>query len=878
MKKAPLLITAICLLLLIIGYFGYTALQSQRPREAWDLVSKDAIFVYEGEFNHLSAKDGDSTLNLFLSHFSKDSISKGLIEILGKGSLISFHLTQRDGFDFIAYFPLSKGQRDDFAKFLNTRKGIKSKSRLFEGLEIIELAFTKSRITSIVFIDDILVMSNTSFLVEDVIRKSESETEGFKESNRQLYSFARIESDNGNLYIDLKRLSDFQNLFFSKKSTSTIAHDLGNAMLIDLKVKGNSILMNGFALDSIPSRPSVLSLFNKQRPVSFDLKSILPSRAGFVAHYGISDFNEWTKARAKFCEFHRKTVLDSLQRLEKRYTITQQKLSKSIGDEVAQFTLGDVDNNLFAIEIADKNLLMAILESINSGLSDENNYNESYSGYQIRKNQLPQFVHTLFWPLTEQTNFNFYVICENFLVFSSELGELKSFLDDVTSETTWTKSTDWNKFLESTAQETNVSFFLSNTFFPSLKNDLTNSWSSYGDSVNFFNLNKGAIQLSRLDENYYFNGTLSFFQSKKTSASSAKISGRALSFERPIESRLYQVKNHLNGAPEILIQDSENNLFLVSSDLKVLWKKDIRDKIKGAVTQVDILKNRKLQYFFVTDGYLHIIDRLGNYVKGFPKKANTGIVEFSSVVDYDNSKNYRFIIGNSLGKIFMYNKEGVALPGWRPNNRSKKLIMSLQHFKVNGKDYLISIDVDGSIYSFSRKGEIRNNFPVEIGLTSYNGKLMKIGADDELLYSLSSSGKLIQFDITGKVTEAIDLVKSSVDSKFSMATDIAKNSSVISRVDKEKIAVLSVDGTTLFEVGNPGSEKISLTYFDLSPTLKVYCFWDRQQEFAYFFDQQGKLISERPVESSTSPTVIQTSDDKIVAYSIYKNKLIQTIF
>lgn len=877
MKKTPLLITATSLFLLIIGYFIYTALQSQRPRQAWDVVNKDAVFVYEGGLNQTPNQGGDSSINLFVSRFRRDFIPKDFKELFGKGSLISFHITQREGFDFVTYFSLSKGQRENFTKLLPT-KGIKLKSRLFEGSEIIELTFAKTKVISIVFIDDILVISSTPFLVEDVIRKSISEADGFRESNPLLYSFARIESDNGNLYIDLKRLSDFQNLFFSKKSKSTIVRDLGNAMLVDLKVKDYSVLMNGFLLDSIFSKPSVLSLFNKQRPVSFDLKSILPSRAGLVSHYGISDFTEWTKSRMKFCMFHRKSIIDSLQRLEKQYKITQQKLGKAIGDEVAQFTLSNIENSVFALEIGDKDLLMSMLENLNSGLSNDSRYNESYSGYQIRKNQLPHLIHTLFWPLTEQTNFNFYVICEKFLVFSNELEELKSFLDDVDSEATWTKSTDWNKFLESTAQETNVSFFFSKDIFPLIKGNLTNSWSSYGDSIEFFNLNKGAFQLSRLDENYYFNGTLSFFPFKKTSAAMPKASGLILPLEHPIESELFQVKNHLNGASEILIQDSENNLMLVSNELKVLWKKKVGEKIVGSVTQVDILKNKKLQYFFATEKHLHVIDRLGNYVKGFPKKVDAGSITFSSVVDYDNSKNYRFLVGNSLGKLFMYSKEGNPLSGWRPNEGSKKLIMSLQHFKVHGKDYLMSIDADGSIYSFTRKGEVRSNFPAEIGLTAYTGPLMKIKADNESFYSLSSDGKLIQFDITGKVTETTSLVKSSIDSRFSMASDLVKNSSVIGRIDKEKIAVLNFDGTTLFEVANPGSEKIFLTYFDLTPTLQVYCFWDRQQEFAYLYDRNGKLISERPFESSVSPLITQDKNDKRVTYTVYKNKLIQTIF
>jgi len=878
-KKTPLLITASCLFFLAIAYLAYMALRPERPRQVWDLVPKDAILVYEGDLFQIANQKEDSSINSLNYWIEKDSIPGAYLlrrELSAKTSLISLHLTQREEFDFVIYFSLSEKLRDRYNKFLLAQK--EPKSRVFEGLQITELAIDKHKVISIVFIGEVLVISSTSFLVEDVIRKSQSGVEGFKESNPLLYSLARIESDHGNLYIDLKKFSDFHNLFLSKKNTSTIARYLGDAIVIDLKLKDHSMLMNGFVLDSISLKPSVLSMFNGQRPVSFELKNILPLRAGLVEHYGISDFPVWAKSRIIFCKYHQKSILDSLLQLEKHYGISQKKLEKAIGDEVTEFFIRDIDNGLFGIEIGDKDLLISMLENRNSIESNNDKYQETYSGYQIRKNKLPRLIYTLFWPLTEQTSFNFYMICDKYLIFSTELDELKSFIDDFESEATWTKSTDWNKFLESTAQETNVSFFLNETFFPLLRNSLTKSWNSYFDSVNFHNLSKAAFQLSRLDENYYFNGTLSFHSKKKPATVPDRSNGLTLVLDHNIKSRLYQVKNHLNGSSEILVQDSKNDLILISNELKILWKKNVRDEIKSDITQIDFYKNRKLQYFFVTDNYLHVVDRLGNYVKGFPKKVDTGAIAFSSLVDYDNSKDYRIIVGNRHGKLFMYNKEGKGLSGWLPNEGSKKLILSFQHFKILGKDYLMSVDENGSIYSFSRKGEIRNNFPVEIGLTSYNGLLYKAKENDQFFYSLSDDGKLIRFDVSGKVIETVTLVKSSVDSKFAIASNLNKNSSVISRIDKEKIAVLDFSGLTLFEILNPGSEKITLTYFDLSPTLQAYCFWDRQQEFAYVYDQNGKLISGKPFESSISPLVIQEKGEKKGVYSIYKNKIIRTTF
>ena len=282
---------------------------------------------------------------------------------------------------------------------------------------------------------------------------------------------------------------------------------------------------------------------------------------------------------------------------------------------------------------------------------------------------------------------------------------------------------------------------------------------------------------------------------------------KSISFTSMVKSDLFQVKNHSNGSTELLMQDELNSLSLVSKDLEVLWNIKIGKKIKGVIHQVDFYKNRKLQYFFATDDQLHLIDRLGKYVIGFPREIATGTgVEFTTVVDYDNSKNYRFIIGDVSGKLFMFDKQGKVLPGWQPNRAGKQRILSLQHFKIAGKDYLMAIDENGAVYSFSRKGDLRKKFPLELNSRSHQGMLYKSRDDEKLFYFVTSDGFVIQFDGQGKIYKSDALVKSSVDSKYSLVSSQDGSTCVISRTDKGKIAVLNLDGTILFEGENQGSE------------------------------------------------------------------------
>ena len=872
--KTPLIITASLLLLFSIGYV-YSEFGSKQEIQPWDIVPRDAILVYEGGLDQIGKGAENSSLKALVLSFGEDSLPESRIlrkVTEGKKNLISLHLTRRDGFDIVTYTLLTKMDKELFDQSQVIKKGGAIGSRLFEGSSIRELKSAKNKTVSIVLINNVLVMSQTPFLIEDVIRKSlKKESVGFKADNSTLFSYVKMEADNGNLYVDIKQFSRFQNLFLSRKDKSIVTQFFGNSMLIDLKIKDNLVLMNGFALDST-TKPSVLSMFNDQRPVSFDLKSILPAKTSFLAHYGISDFSRWTMSRNRFCEFHNRSVLDSLKQFEKKFGTSTNSLKKSMGDEVAQFNLKGNSNEFFVIETGNKDLV-AGLDNINN----DSTYNESYSGYRIRRSKFPQLVRTLFWPLTEQSHYNFYTPCGKYILFSKELDGLKLFLDDVDSENTWTKSTEWNKFLESTAQETNISFFFSDALFPELEANLTAGWRTYADSVNYFNLSKGAFQFSRLDQNYYFNGTIAF--SGKTKPLQGKGQQKSISFSSIVKSNLFPVKNHSNGSTELLMQDELNSLSLVSKDLEVLWKIEIEKRIKGGIHQIDFYKNRKLQYFFATDNQLHLIDRLGKYVIGFPREIVTGTgVEFTTVVDYDNSKNYRFIIGDVSGKLFMFDKQGKVLPGWQPNRAGKHRILSLQHFKIAGKDYLMAIDENGAVYSFSRKGDLIKKFPLELNSRSHQGMLYKSRDDEKLFYFVTSDGFVIQFDGQGKIYKSDALVKSSVDSKYSLVSSQDGSTCVISRTDKGKIAVLNLDGTILFEAENQGSEKIVLISFSRGQGKALFCFWDIQQEFAYLYDENGKLVSGKPFECSVAPIVAPGKDSQLILFSVYKNRLSQFVF
>jgi hypothetical protein len=210
--------------------------------------------------------------------------------------------------------------------------------------------------------------------------------------------------------------------------------------------------------------------------------------------------------------------------------------------------------------------------------------------------------------------------------------------------------------------------------------------------------------------------------------------------------------NHLTQENELCFQDNENNLYLVGCTGGLMWKKELSEPILSQIYTVDIFKNGKLQLLFNTENYLHLLDRNGNYVQGYPVKLPAKITSSITLLDYEHTKDYRLYFACADKKIYNYTLYGVKTEGFVPLKTNAVVKMPVQYVKVGLSDYLITADVSGNIYVFSRKGEGRidfknkttedlGNFYVVGGNNLDNTKLIYVDDKNNLLDKISLADK-----------------------------------------------------------------------------------------------------------------------------------------
>jgi hypothetical protein len=219
-----------------------------------------------------------------------------------------------------------------------------------------------------------------------------------------------------------------------------------------------------------------------------------------------------------------------------------------------------------------------------------------------------------------------------------------------------------------------------------------------------------------------------------------------------IKTNTHLFVNHLTQENELCFQDEARIVYLINATGNLLWKKKISEDIQSDVYTVDIFKNGKLQLLFNTQNYLHLLDRNGNYVQGFPIKLPAKATSHLTVLDYDGKKDYRLFIACADKRIYNFSLYGIKTEGFIPVKTDAEVIMPVQYLKVGGSDYLITADVSGKIYVFSRKGEGRIDFKNKVieqldhllvlpGNNLDNTKLVYVDDKNNLLNKISLTDK-----------------------------------------------------------------------------------------------------------------------------------------
>lgn len=269
------------------------------------------------------------------------------------------------------------------------------------------------------------------------------------------------------------------------------------------------------------------------------------------------------------------------------------------------------------------------------------------------------------------------------------------------------------------------------------------------------------------------------------------------------------VTNHTNGEQEFFVQDVNRTIYLINNAGRILWKQLLEEEINSEVYQVDLFKNGKLQYLFSTPSRIYLIDRNGNAAGNFPLALRAKGVQGISLCDYDGKKDYRIFVPCADRKVYLYGLDGRPVTGWTPANTDAPAVTKVQHFRVEGKDYIVFAD-RYRLYILDRRGNVRVKVKTVFDLSDPTDFYLVRKSGRPRLAFAGVDGALHLVDFTGR-TESVKMEKIGKNFRMNVADVDRDGEEECIFATGDCLLIYKLNGTLLLEKSLEG-KRVDMPY------------------------------------------------------------------
>lgn len=877
-----------------IAYNFYKNVKEPISKTAFEAIPINAaLIIKENNFNALVKKINSTNIiwEELTTHTSSaknineqmlylDSLLNGTFKtiIKNKEVLGSLHLSGANNYDFIFYISAPNIEtRDIIQKLKNATKNNPS-SRDYDGVTIYSFPYAENKKIALTHYKNTLAFSFSTVLVEDVIRQLKNETNLLSDS-----TFAQVirtsgQATDGNIFLNNQYFSKITNQFLSKPSKAFFK-DFENYTSwseLDITIKPNTLALNGFSLSK---DENWITLLKNQKPETVDMLDILPYNTAFLYHYGISNTELFFTNRKALLKgenqfFNYQKYLD--EQTENYGIDLEVELLGHISSEIAmvitESQTQDFNNNKFVVlKVKAIDEAKASLKALSTKTNDEPTepiiFNEK-AIYQLNLKNLFQRLLGKPFPNFEQ---HYYTFVDDYLVFSNNSNALQTFITNTINNKVLSNNKNFEAFNDELSSSSNL--FIYNNIARSVnlyKNICkTKDIEMFDEQLETFRKFEAiAYQMNTEKNNLYYNNIFLKYNPvyKQETASLWELALDTTTSNDP-----QIVKNHKTGGKEIIVQDDANKLYLISNTGKILWTKQLSEKVMSKFHQIDVYKNNKLQLLFNTKSKIYLLDRNGNNVESYPVKLEANASNSVIPVDYDKNRNYRILIGCDNNMVYNYDITGNKVKGWEYSSTQSPANGNMWHFAIGGKDYIVIPLQNGQVKIVERAGKDR--IKLDKMLPSGNNVYLKVGSSLAKTYLITadSNSTVVKLFLNDK-KEALkidDVPRNSAFSFFDFNSDKAKD-------------YIFTANNNLLAVDNQKKELFKMEYESNISKYPMAFNLDQNktgivvQNQIYLINSNGLLEDGFPLAGSTAFHIADLNNDKIMNLVVANNNMIYT--
>ncbi|WP_103072507.1 hypothetical protein [Aquimarina sediminis] len=567
--------------------------------------------------------------------------------------------------------------------------------------------------------DSILIASSSQLLIENAIRMQKAPTPIDKDL-KKVYEVSGKENTISLLF-NGKKLQNIHNSLLPNTDLESLQNFSGWAS-IDATIDQNALYLDGIAIEK-DSLSSTIGIFDNTLAQENLMSRVTPITAqGFIS-YTYDDYDE----------------------LKKNLSIAQDRELKDIPEDLDDILSGTSEIGVLFFEKGNALVLNSLdAETAHKNLAGTKVETYRNTAIYSYKNST-SFAQTL-TPLVKDFEAKFYFIKDEFIIFGSSVNTLRDIIANILNKTLLYDQEYYKNIVKDLSDQSSILMVgtiknIKEYISDNTKKDYAAQWSTLKDK----GYQIGVLQIIKENDFAHIHAILQKSKDKGAATSVAQVASTTI--ENKVLNKPTLVKNHRTKGMDVVVQDIENELYLISDKGAIFWKKQIDGEILGDIKQIDIYKNGRYQLVFNTANKLYVVDRDGKDVKPYPKTFEKSITQPLSLFDYDKSKRYRIVITQG-NEVKMFNAEGKIVTGFRFKETETELISPPKHIRIGTKDYILLSEKNGKLTVLDRLGRVRIDVKEKVDFSKsewyqYQNKLT----------STTKSGYLIQIQNDGNAIE-----------------------------------------------------------------------------------------------------------------------------
>jgi hypothetical protein len=906
--KRNLIIVVVIILAVAAGYFYFTDKSNPFLK---DTSIYKAVPVSAPFFLELNSIRSIPFENSFLNELEKAGIGNewfsflhqadSLIEIKddlpkslrNSSFLLAYGTAGRNELVPLVIANSGSGNRENaLAKFIETLyspANYNYSARDYGNHQITEITDNKNNeILFFSFADDLLLASNRAIVIEQAIRQLASN--GIQNNPYFLEVNRSTTSQDVSLFINHNWINSFFSGVLNRKTVEK-ADEFGATARFQYVSKaekfrefaawsqfgfqfedGQLVLNGTSAADD--SLHHFMSVFDNQQPVRSKAEDVLPHNTSFFCSFSFSDKKSYFEKLENFymhspAYYHRE---ERMKRFDRGFRANVRKVFQELvkDEAIAATTTIPVDPSnktaLFILHTEGRSATEEQLQSLMVSYANlteteiSNLYSDfstdSETQFRIYRFPYPSFPGLWMGSPFEITDARFVTVYDNFLVFSNTEQGLQEYLLNMVRGSTLSRDNSFQRFRQSRLSRTNMNVFVDVNKAFSLRNeifatDLLKQIEEKEENLRRFGMINWQVQH---DKGLYNNSlAIEILPEMDENAQTTWQS----QIGSDIATKPLLVINHNDRANrEIIFQDVQHNIHLVSGSGRIRWTVPLPGPVLGEIKQVDYYKNGRLQFLFNTKEKLFLIDRNGNNVAHFPVTLKSPATNGVNVFDYHNNRDYRYFVAGEDRKIYAYDFEGKIILGWNFGQTDSEVTTPVQHFRISGNDYIVFKD-NSKIYIQDRQGETRVSVSEQFS-NSKNPLVLNLNGTPKIV-ATDKGGKVFYLWFDGKVEEKKSARFS--ENHFFTVDDLDGNDIPdFVFVDGNEVTVMDEAGKKLFsqKLDYPIDHQPNIYTF--ATDLKKVGVTDATSNRIYLFNPDGKLHTGFPLQGNSEFTIGKLSD------------------